>query len=215
MLGFYNYTVILTYLGLISGISGIFFAFRGQPDIAVICLLQAGCFDMFDGKVASTRKRTEQERKFGIQIDSLSDLICFGVLPVAIGYAVGLKALWYIPLACLYVLAALIRLAYFNVMEEERQKTTAARRKSYNGMPVTLVSGFLPLLYCFQDALNRLHASLFSYVYLGVMLLFGSAFLITHLKIRKISFKEMLWVAGIGAVLLAALVLKALLKRFL
>lgn len=214
MLGFYNYTVILTYLGLISGISGIFFAFRGQPDIAVICLLQAGCFDMFDGKVASTRKRTEQERKFGIQIDSLSDLICFGVLPVVTATPSAAGALVY-PLACLYVLAALIRLAYFNVMEEERQKTTTVRRKSYNGMPVTLVSGFLPLLYCFQDALNRLHASLFSYVYLGVMLLFGAAFLITHLKIRKISFKEMLWVAGIGAVLLAALVLKALLKRFL
>lgn len=100
-------------------------------------------------------------------------------------------------------------------MEEERQKTTTVRRKSYNGMPVTLVSGFLPLLYCFQDALNRLHASLFSYVYLGVMLLFGAAFLITHLKSARSASRKCFGSPVSAPVLLAALVLKALLKRFL
>jgi hypothetical protein len=43
---------------------------------------------MFDGKVARTKKdRTEQEKSFGIQIDSLSDLVSFGVLPAVIGFA--------------------------------------------------------------------------------------------------------------------------------
>ena len=42
--------------------------------------MAAGFCDMFDGKIASTRKRTRQEKRFGIQIDSLSDLACFGIM---------------------------------------------------------------------------------------------------------------------------------------
>ena len=86
MIGFYNYTVILTYLGTLSGFLGITFAFNEKPLIALICLIFAGLCDMFDGKVASTKQRTQQEKRFGIQIDSLSDVICFGVLPAVIVY---------------------------------------------------------------------------------------------------------------------------------
>ena len=49
----------------------------------------AGLCDMFDGKIASTMERTRQEKRFGVQIDSLSDLICFGVLPALIVYSGG------------------------------------------------------------------------------------------------------------------------------
>lgn len=201
LLGFYNYTVILTYLGLFSGVSGIFFAFNGQAGVAVISLLLAGFLDMFDGKVAATRKRTDAEKKFGIQLDSLSDLICFGMLPAAIGYGVGLTDWWYIPVACLYVLAALIRLAYFNVMEEERQAATSERRKGYNGMPVTLVAGWLPLLYCFRSLIG----DAFPFVYLGLLVLCGLLFLLAKLKIKKIGTNGMLVVTGIGALLFAAI----------
>ena len=92
MIGYYNYTVILTYMSLISSVIGMFFAagFGGMsphPEYAIICLMVSGLCDMFDGKVARTKKdRTECEKKFGIQIDSLCDAICFGVLPVVIGY---------------------------------------------------------------------------------------------------------------------------------
>ena len=85
MLGIYNYTVILTYLGMLSGFAGILFLLNGNVRGALICLMISGVCDMFDGKVASTKKdRTRSEKRFGIQIDSLSDLICFGVLPALI-----------------------------------------------------------------------------------------------------------------------------------
>lgn len=84
MLGFYNYTVVLTYVGMLTGFAGILFAAGGQVSPALLCLLGAGFCDMFDGKIASTRPRTQQEKRFGIQIDSLSDLVCFGVLPAVI-----------------------------------------------------------------------------------------------------------------------------------
>lgn len=91
-------------------------------------LLLCGLFDAFDGRVARRKKdRTELERQFGIQIDSLTDLVAFGVLPACIGIAlmryspviaslraassiwprIGLIGLLYAVLV-LYILAALV-----------------------------------------------------------------------------------------------------------
>ena len=86
LLGYYNYTVILTYIGMITGFAGIINAFGGNIFGSLICLMAAGFCDMFDGAVASTMSLTSREKSFGIQIDSLSDLICFGVLPAVIVY---------------------------------------------------------------------------------------------------------------------------------
>ena len=145
MLGFYNYTVILTYIGMLVGFSGITFALNGDPKTAMICLMVAGVCDMFDGKIASTRSRTREEKHFGIQIDSLSDLICFGVLPAIIVCAItGHSTLSYYA-AGLYVLAALIRLAWFNVDEMDRQAITDGSRETYLGLPVTTAALILPI----------------------------------------------------------------------
>ena len=146
MLGIYNYTVILTYLGMLSGFAGILFAFEGQLWAALGCLMFSGVCDMFDGKVASTKKeRTRSEKRFGIQIDSLSDLVCFGVLPAVIVYSLGGSKLRVV--ACgVDVLCALSRLAWFNVDEESRQDFDTGRRKVYLGLPVTSAAGVFPLL---------------------------------------------------------------------
>lgn len=91
MLGFYNYGVILTYLSLASSVLGILATLNGPHiTLAIVCLMVSGFLDAFDGTVARTRKNaTDQEKSFGIQIDSLCDMVCFGVLPVCIGGACG------------------------------------------------------------------------------------------------------------------------------
>ena len=147
LLGYYNYTVVLTYLGMITGYLGIVCAFTGETTQAVVCLMIAGLCDMFDGTIASTRKRTSAERCFGIQIDSLSDLICFGVLPAAIVVSGNPESTLVLGLSALYLLCALIRLAYFNVDEQERQQSESSSREIYYGLPVTLSALFLPLCY--------------------------------------------------------------------
>ena len=87
MIGFYNYSVILTYIGLVSSVFGITQVFENHMSIAFLCLLLSGICDLFDGKIArSMKNRTEHEKVFGIQIDSLCDLVCFGVFPAVIGY---------------------------------------------------------------------------------------------------------------------------------
>lgn len=62
MLGFYDYTVILTYLSLGSSMLGIFLTFSGHLHLAITCLAISGLLDTFDGKVARTKK-TGQKKK--------------------------------------------------------------------------------------------------------------------------------------------------------
>ena len=146
MLGVYNYTVVLTYIGMLMGFTGISFAMSGNLLGALLCLMIAGFCDMFDGKIASTMVRTVQEKRFGIQIDSLSDLICFGVLPAVIVCSIAPAGTITFLVSGIYVLAALIRLAWFNVDEEERQNQSDGAREYYLGLPVTTSALLLPAL---------------------------------------------------------------------
>ena len=169
MLGFYDYTVILTYLSLLSAGTGIFVTLSGSghPYLGTFFLLFCGLCDSFDGIVARTKKnRSEIERNYGIQIDSLSDLIAFGVLPACIGMSLvnNSELLTYIfgsdkhnipllivrfllfAILVLYILAALIRLAYFNVTEEERQRKEGGKRRQFTGLPVTTAALIFPIV---------------------------------------------------------------------
>lgn len=146
MLGVYNYTVILTYIGTLIGFFGITFALQGKIHSALICLLISGFCDMFDGKIASTKKRTDKEKRLGIQIDSLSDLICFGILPALIIYRISKFGTANALISALYVLCALIRLAWFNVDEESRQEQETKEREVYYGLPVTISALIFPIL---------------------------------------------------------------------
>jgi len=199
MIGYYNYTVILTYMSLISSVLGMFFAMgmggAVHPEYAIICLMVSGLCDMFDGKVARTKKnRSESEKQFGIQIDSLCDAVCFGVLPSIIGYSVGMKSWFDVPVLVLFPLCAVIRLAYFNVAEEERQKQTSEVRKVYEGLPVTSVALILPLLYSFHKDIGR---EWFPTIYGSALLIIALAF-ITRFKVKKPTMKTMITFIGIG-----------------
>ena len=147
LLGYYNYTVILTYIGCVFGLVGISNVMAFNYHNAILCLMLAGLCDMFDGAVASTKKRDANEKCFGIQIDSLSDLICFGVLPGLFTYNISGRTDIGFMISCVYILCALIRLAYFNVDEMDRQSQTTEPRKYYYGMPVTLSALILPAFY--------------------------------------------------------------------
>lgn len=154
LIGFYNYTVVLTYAGAAAAVCGIFFSASGYPFWGVLCLLLAGLTDMFDGKIASTMKRNEAEKMFGIEIDSLCDLISFGVLPLAIGYGLGLSGGFFYLSSVLYLLCAIIRLGYFNVDEIQRQQKESGRRKIYYGLPVTAAALIFPLIFGLKSLLG-------------------------------------------------------------
>ena len=148
LIGFYNYTVILTYLSLVSSLLGIKFAFEGKAFAAMACLAASGICDMFDGVVARSKKnRTDDQKNFGIQLDSLCDVVCFGVFPAIFLYFNGVDSIVGIALLVLFVLCAVIRLAFFNVLEIKRQKTEGGAAKKYRGLPVTSIAIILPLTF--------------------------------------------------------------------
>ena len=187
LLGFYDYTVVLTYISLGISVFGITRALEGNFKIAIFCLALSGLCDMFDGKIARTKKnRTDDEKSFGIQIDSLCDIVCFGVCPVIICWFSGMQTPWEVSILIFYCLAGLIRLAYYNVMEEKRQQETDEKRKYYQGLPITSIAVILPFLY----AISNLCQDNFEIVLSLAMLLTGLLFVL-NFKFPKPNNKQL------------------------
>ncbi len=202
MIGFYDYTVILTYIGFASGITGMFCTTTKHLRLAVFFLALSGLCDMFDGKIARTKKnRTAEEKSFGIQIDSLCDMVCFGVLPIMICFKIGMRQIYSMVLLVFYGLAGVIRLGYFNVMEERRQEQTDENREYYQGLPITSMAMVLPLFFLFSPFLPSRQA--FVAVLHILVALVGSLFVIDF-KMRKLSAKELFSLAAIVTAAAAA-----------
>lgn len=203
MIGVYDYTVIATYVALIVSVQGIFASSSGRPEVGLLCLMICGMIDTFDGKIARSKKdRTEDGKRFGIQIDSLNDLVCFGVLPAVIGFSLGMTNVLGKLVLSLFALAALIRLAYFNVLEEKRQQETTADRGSYLGLPVTTVSVVMPFFYLLAEYLSFDMISV-----LSVMLLMLGVAFISPLKVRKLKLPGII-LAGIVVLAEAVLIIR-------
>ena len=202
MIGFYSYTVVLTYLGLASAAMGMILTFQGFAKYALFCLAFSGLCDMFDGKVARLKKdRTEDEKRFGIQIDSLCDVVCFGAFPMILCYSIGMRGPAGISILVFYLIAGVIRLAFFNVMEEKRQDETDEARKYYQGLPITSIAIILPLFCTLRPLLGHRFLSELHICILTVGLLF-----IINFPLRKPGWKML--------TLLVALVSCALIKIY-
>ena len=169
-IGVYDYTVILTYISLISSIFGMTQAIHGDYKMAIFCLAFSGACDAFDGRIARTKKnRTEDEKNFGIQLDSLCDVICFGVFPAMICYLLGVRGTIGLPIVFFNCLCAVIRLAFFNVLEGNRQKTEGGCNKTYRGLPVTSISCILPMAFWLQFLMSDMAFLILLHVLLAVV----------------------------------------------
>lgn len=230
MLGVWDYTVILTYMSVLTAGIGIIVSTNGHghPYWGIFCLMLCGLFDTFDGKVARSKKnRTQLEKDFGVQIDSLSDLVAFGVLPTCIGIALykadrfelpnGLSTLTKIPyeviivVGAFFVLCALVRLAYFNVTVEETQGEAVGDDKYYFGLPVTSVALILPTYMLFRYIMyTSLDVSL-SFVYYILLIIIGILFVLKF-KLKKPGSAMVYCMIGVGAIEFIILVVIRLLE---
>ncbi|MDO5100499.1 MAG: CDP-alcohol phosphatidyltransferase family protein [Eubacteriales bacterium] len=200
MLGYYNYTVILTYLSLASSIFGMTQAVSGRYKTAVFCLALSGLLDMFDGKVARSKKdRTEDEKSFGIQLDSLCDVVCFGAFPALICYLLGVRGPIGMIIIIFYCINSVIRLAYFNVLEGKRQQVEGGANKYYHGLPITSMAVVLPMTFMTQFFISK---SAFIVVLHVVLFLVGLLFVIDF-KLKKPSNRTLAILVGVVAVMVA------------
>ena len=178
-IGCYNRSVILTYMSVIAAVIGIW-QVSYQTDhtklpFIMACLIIAGICDMFDGKVARRCKRTETEKQFGIQLDSLADTVSFVAFPVVVLVKMCTTGEFFLPIpqtaimiiihviAIAYILTGVTRLAWFNI-------TTSGKTTYYSGLPVTSVAAIIPIAYLlFRSLPFFLEAMLLLYAIIAVL----------------------------------------------
>ncbi len=178
MIGKWNKSVILSYIGLLFALLGMALALKGfDIKYALVCLIVAGLCDTFDGTVARRCKRTKEEKAFGIELDALIDVFNFVAFPLVICMTMGLKTKYHLIIYAIYTIFAIARLAYFNITFEDDSKAI----KYYTGLPVTYAAFFLPVFYLLSYVIEK---NIFNYIYSGMML-FIALWYILKVKVPK------------------------------
>ena len=141
---------ILTLLALAAGLTAIRFGLEGRWEHAVLAVIVAGVLDALDGRIARLLKGSS---KFGAELDSLSDFVCFGVSPVLVLYLWTMKdagRLGWV-LVMLFTICCGLRLARFNVMMEDHD-APAWQARFFTGIPAPAGGGLvlLPMVLSFQ-----------------------------------------------------------------
>ena len=142
---------ILTLAALCSGLTALRFALQGEMRLAVIAIIVAAIFDALDGRVA---RRLGVTSRFGAELDSLSDFLCFGVTPALVLYLASLKdggALgWVVTL--MFPICSALRLARFNTALVSDTPTPAWTGSYFTGVPAPAgaLLALIPLMVSFE-----------------------------------------------------------------
>ncbi len=148
-IGVYNPSVLFSYIGLLFGVLSCHFCFQGNLKLSLFLFASIGIIDMLDGRFAALIKRTDFEKKFGIQIDTILDVFNFAALPFIILYAYGFNTSIDLLFLFIYSFCATMRLAYFNIMLECLNDSSI-----YFGFPTTTIALYLPLVILVHSATN-------------------------------------------------------------
>ncbi len=160
---------ICSLAGLLCALLGIYFAILGNFRVAIIGIMWAVLFDWADGIVARQMKgRTDYHRAFGGQLDSLIDIVSFGVFPAVFLLSYGKFSPWFLPGAFLIVATSAIRLSYFNIFGLVDDKT-------YLGLALDNNVIILAFVFLFEGFINYTIFSIIIYALLMVLLIFNLA----------------------------------------
>lgn len=177
--GIYVLPNLFTSMNIFCGFYGIVSAIHGQYEKAAISILVAMIFDIMDGKVARATNTTSQ---FGIEYDSLADLISFGLAPGLVIYLWALEPMgrlgWLA--AFLYMICGALRLARFNAMADENPSP------HFSGLPIPAGAAVAAttLLLC-----ERTHVSLVEWPVVPMIMLYVLSFLMVS-TVKYNSFKK-------------------------
>jgi len=160
---------ICSLAGLLCALLGIYSAILGNFRAAIIGIMWAVLFDWADGIVARQMTgRTDHHRAFGGQLDSLIDIVSFGVFPAVFLLSYGKFSPWFLPGAFLIVAASAIRLSYFNIFGLLDDKT-------YLGLALDNNVIILAFVFLFEGFINHTVFSVILYALLMALLIFNLA----------------------------------------
>ena len=163
---------------------------------------------MFDGKIARSKKnRTDDEKLYGVQIDSLCDVVCFGVFPALICFLIGVRGPIGMFIVGYYCVCSVIRLAFFNVLETRRQQVEEGANKYYHGLPITSMAIVLPLVFMLQVFVSDRAFVLVLYFALAIV---GTLFIVDF-KLKKPDNKTLVFLVIVVA---AAVIIVVLFSKY-
>jgi CDP-diacylglycerol--serine O-phosphatidyltransferase len=175
---------IVTTGNMFCGFYSMIASIHGDFVPAAWAIVAASIFDMLDGRIARMAKATSQ---FGVEYDSLSDLISFGMAPAALLYQWALQPFerlgWLA--AFLYLVCGALRLARFNVM------TAVISKKHFQGLPIPIAAGVVATFIIFNQTVGWPESGSFRN-FLVLILTFGLASLMIS-TIKFPSFKDLNW----------------------
>lgn len=154
---------VITLSNAVSGMFSMFYSIRGELKTAVLLLILCAILDFFDGKVARFLRK---DGEFGKQLDSLADIVSFGIAPTIFAYSVSdgkLALLSYV----FFLSCGILRLAKFNVQRDQ---------KIFYGMPTTMNAFIVMILY-----LAKVSAAYYPIVYFV-----AGALMVSPIRISKV-----------------------------
>ncbi|MCP5103023.1 MAG: CDP-alcohol phosphatidyltransferase [bacterium] len=160
---------ICSLAGLLCAVLGIYYSILGNFPAAIIGMIWAVFFDWSDGIIARRMEgRTEEYRAFGGQLDSLIDIVSFGILPAVLLLSYGEFSPWFLPGAFVIVATSVIRLSYFNVFGLIDDST-------YMGLALDNNVIILAFVFLFDGFLSKTIFSVIIYSMCMVMAVFNLA----------------------------------------
>ena len=154
---------ICSLLGLLCAVFGIYFAIEGYFLASIIGVLWAVLFDWYDGIIARKMKgRTKVQGDFGAQLDSMIDIVSFGILPAILLLSYGNYSIWFMPGAFIIIATSAIRLSYFNVYGLIDSKT-------YKGLALDNNVLILALVFLFESFFSQTTFSIIIYTLLMIL----------------------------------------------
>ena len=157
---------ILTTGNLFSGLAAVVLVFHDRLEAAAIAILIAMVFDVLDGTSA---RLTDSSSEFGVEYDSLSDLVSFGLAPGFLIYVWVLESPGMLGAAIMfaYVACGALRLARFNVM------AGSGDSRYFTGLPIPAAAGFIATFYIFNLHIGHLPENVLPSVVIALSLLMG------------------------------------------
>lgn len=200
VIGVYRKCDFVTMAGTCFAVTGILCANNLKTTYAVFCLIMAAICDAFDGVVARRFRSLKEQEIYGVELDSLSDAISFGVLPMMIVQNLTVHNIYTYAISVFFVLCGVIRLAYFNMLTTTKKSTG----KEFIGLPITASAIIIPFVYFVSFIIKAKYNT----IIFPITLLITGILFISPFKLKKPTGREKALLSALGIIAIIITLIK-------
>ena len=197
VIGVYRKCDFVTLLGGASALTGIILSMHGYNYYAILCLILSSVCDGFDGVVARKIKSKDYQTVYGVELDTICDVISFGVLPMVIVQSLTSWNIYTSIVSVFFCLCGIIRLAYFNMLAI----TKKSDGKTFIGFPIIISAFIIPAVFFVFEIFK---IDIGNIVYPIILFVCGVLFIVP-VKLKKITTNQKVIYSLLGVLLVAIL----------